>query len=96
MAQLNINYEETKTTGKSVVNEATDFKKLLSEIRSLNSTLKTYWQGNDASKYTERVDDQAATMDLLGQKIEDIGNFLQQVGKAYEDAMSANRDALNK
>ena len=96
MAQLNINYVETKNTGVAVVNQATDFKRLLGEIKTLNSNLKTYWQGDDATTYTSRVDDQAITMDSLGQKIEDIGNFLQQVGKAYEDAMGANRDALNK
>lgn len=90
MTSLNINFKNTKDTGTAIQNYAGDFKKLLSEIQSLNDNLKNSWTGADATKYTSEITEQAQTMNKLQQTLDECGSYLIQVGKAYEDAMNQN------
>ena len=91
---LNINYQETRNTGTSVLNQAGEFKTLLENIKAINNELKDYWQGADATKYSGAVDEQAQYMQKLADTVEEIGGFLIKVGDAYEQAMQQNSDAI--
>lgn len=91
---LNINYQETRSTGSSVLNQGGEFRNLLGKIQNTNNELKTYWQGADASKYSGAVEEQATHMQKLADTIEEIGTFLIKVGDAYEQAMQQNSDAI--
>lgn len=91
---LKINYEETIQVGNRVDEQAQKFKELLSKIETVNSELKTAWEGSDASKYTDAVSEQAVTMKKLGETMTELGGFLVKVGNAYKEAMEANRDAI--
>lgn len=91
MSSLNINYEATRTAGKSVQNQAGEFKSLLNNIQSINDNLKTCWKGADADSYTGKIAEQAQVMNKLQATIQEIGEYLVQVGNAYEQAMNENK-----
>lgn len=91
---LNINYDAARQTGQSVITQADEFKSLLDQIKNTNNELKTYWQGDDATKYSGAVDEQAEQMQKLETTIREIGEFLIKAANAYQEAMERNRDAI--
>ena len=93
-ADLKINYQLTRTTGTNVANKAASFGECLTKINKTNSDLKTYWEGQDASKYSKAVEEQAKVMKDLKDTIDEIGKFLVDVGNAYEKAMQANAHGI--
>ena len=92
---LRVNFKETKLVGNNVATKAEDFQELLNRIKTINEELKTYWQGSDASKYTEAVEVQSQEMQKLAEVIKEIGEFLVQTGNAYEDAMQTNMSGIH-
>ncbi len=87
---LNIDYEATRTAGRTVQSNAGDFKSLLGDIQNLNDSLKNCWKGGDATSYTGKIAEQAQVMNKLQSTIQEIGEFLVSVGDAYERAMQDN------
>ncbi len=94
MADLKINYEETKTVGNQVAQKGQEFQELLNNIKKYNSELQSYWEGSDASKYSNAVATQAQTMQKLAESINEIGTFLVKVGNAYEEASQQNANSI--
>lgn len=90
MNDLVIDYEKTMTLGTQVIDKGTEFSTLLTKIKNINTELATYWQGQDASKYSDKVATQAEYMQQLANTIDEIGAFLQQVSTAYKKAMDSN------
>ncbi len=90
MTSLNVDYEKTRATGRNIQNYAGDFKTLLGEIQNLNDNLKNCWTGNDATKYTGTISEQAQVMNKLQVTIQEMGEYLVTVGNEYEKAMQDN------
>ena len=80
MTSLNVDYEKTRTTGRNIQNYAGDFKTLLGEIQNLNDNLKNCWTGDDATKYTGTISEQAQVMNKLQVTIQEMGEYLVTVG----------------
>ena len=91
---LRINYGETITTGNQVTEKGNEFQELLNRIKEVNTELQTYWEGSDASKYSNSVATQAEYMQQLANTINEIGTFLVKVGQAYQEAMENNANAI--
>lgn len=87
---LRVNYQETITTGNLVREKGGDFQSLLEKIRTINTELKGYWEGQDAAKYTEAIENHAVTMKKLGETITEVGIFLGKVGKTYQETAEDN------
>lgn len=94
MNSLQINYSETISVGNQVTGKGGEFEQLLSQIKTVNTELQSYWEGSDASKYTQAVGEQAQTMQQLADTINEIGGFLVKVGQAYQEACEANASAI--
>lgn len=92
---LRINYAETISVGNQVVQKGGEFQELLNRVRSINQELQTYWEGSDASKYSNSVAQQAEYMQKLSETIDEIGNFLIKVGHAYQEASENNMNRIN-
>lgn len=92
---LNINYEETRNVGNQVTQKGGEFQELLNNIKGVNTELQAYWEGSDASKYSNAVAVQAEEMQKLVDAVNEIGAFLVKVGNAYEEAMNANMSGIN-
>lgn len=90
MTSLNVDYEKTRATGRNIQNYAGDFKTLLREIQNLNDNLKNCWTGDDATKYTGTISEQAQVMNKLQVTIQEMGEYLVTVGNEYEKAMQDN------
>lgn len=90
MTSLNIDFGATKQTGLNVQSKAGEFDSLLKEIQSLNDSLKNCWKGADADSYTGKIAEQAQVMKKLQQTIQEVGEYLVNVSKAYEQAMNDN------
>lgn len=95
MADLTINYSETISVGNGVTEKGGEFQELLNKIKSINADLKSYWEGSDASKYSNAVEQQAEYMQQLSDTIDEIGAFLVKVGNAYREACENNANAIN-
>ncbi len=91
---LKINYSETISVGNQVTEKGNEFQDLLNKIKNVNSELQTYWEGNDASKYSNSVAEQAEQMQKLAETINEIGAFLVKVGNAYQEACENNANAI--
>lgn len=91
---LKINYQETINVGNQVTTKTEEFESLLSKIKNVNSNLKSAWQGTDATKYTNAVEEQTVYMEKLGESMNEIGAFLIKVGQAYQEACQANANAI--
>lgn len=87
---LRINYDETIAVGQNVVTKGGEFQDLLNKIKSVNNELRTYWEGQDASKYTEKVGQDAESMQKLCNTINEMGEFLIKVGEAYRNVSENN------
>lgn len=87
---LRIDYEKARSVGNAITSYADDFKTLLQGINSINDNLKQHWQGDDATKYTSEMAEQAQVMEKLHKSIEDSGKYLVSVGNAYEQAKNDN------
>lgn len=94
MNDLRVNYSETITLGNNVTTKGGEFSDLLGKIKTANSELQSYWEGQDASKYTTAVAQQAETMQRLSETINEIGTFLVKVGNAYREAMETNASGI--
>ena len=94
MNDLKVNYSETVSVGNKVTTKGEEFAELLNKIKTANSELKSYWEGSDASKYTNAVAEQAETMQQLSETIDEIGAFLGKVGNAYREAMETNASGI--
>ena len=92
---LKINYGETITVGNQIVNKGNEFQDLLNRIKNINAELQTYWEGQDASKYTTAVNEQAEQMQKLATTINEIGEFLGRVGRAYQEAAESNAGSIH-
>lgn len=92
---LKINFDETISLGNQVTAEGEKFDELLNKINNTNNSLKQYWEGQDASKYSAAVEQQAATMKQLCETINEMGAFLVKVGNAYKEAAEANASLIN-
>ena len=93
MADLRIDYAQTRTLGNNIIAKNEEFNSLLTKIKSANESLKTYWEGSDSIKYATDVEEQAKVMDQLSATIGEIGNFLIRVGDAYEKVSQENQQA---
>lgn len=91
---LNVNYDETISIGNQVTEKGGSFESLLGVIDAANTGLQTYWEGSDASKYSNAIAEQAAKMKQLASTINEIGAFLVKVGNAYQEANNANQNAI--
>ncbi len=94
MNDLRVNYSETISVGNNVTTKGGEFADLLAKIRNANSELQSHWEGQDASKYTGAVAEQAETMQKLAETIDEIGAFLVKVGNAYREAMETNASGI--
>lgn len=92
---LKINYQASRDTGNQVKYKGDEFQDLLNKIKNVNTELQSYWQGSDATKYSNAVSEQAQTMQKLADKISEIGEFLVKVGDAYEEAATSNASKIN-
>lgn len=91
MADLRIDYAQTRTLGNNVTTKGEEFQSLLTKVKSANDSLKSYWEGSDSVKYANEVEAQAKTMDQLATTINEIGSFLIRVGDAYEKVSQENQ-----
>lgn len=92
---LRINFEETIQTGNSVTAKGEEFTELLAKVRAINTELQTYWEGTDATKYSNAVAVQAEHMQKLANTINEMGMFLVKVGKTYKEVSEGNASAIN-
>ena len=88
MFDLNIDFDALKEVGNSINVKAEEFGQLLNNIKAANSELTQAWQGTNASKYTDKVTEQAVVMEKLQQAIAEVGQQLLTINNLYATAMN--------
>ena len=92
---LSIDYAKTRALGNAIIEKGNDFGTILGKINAENSNLRTYWKGEDASKYINAVTDQIENMKTLRASIDEIGQYLIDAANAYERVNESNLDNFN-
>ena len=92
---LNINFGELNSVGTQVGVKGGEFQDLLNKIKAANNELQSYWQGEDASKYSTAVAQQAEDVQQLVNKINEISETLIAIAKAYQEVVDDNASAIN-
>ncbi len=92
MADLTVSYTELRALGNNVQAKGEEFGSLLAKIAENNNALKTAWEGTDASKYSNTVEEQSQVMNKLKNTIVEIGAYLVKAADLYEAANEANRN----
>ncbi len=92
---LNINFEELNNVGNQVIAKGGEFQDLLNRIKAANNELQSYWQGDDASKYSNAVAQQAESIQKLVNTVNQIGETLLSVSRAYQEVVNDNSGAIN-
>ena len=59
---LKVDYARMRDLGNQVVEQAGEFQTDLNSIKNVNSQLASYWEGQDASKYSTAVSAQVSEM----------------------------------
>ncbi len=93
---LNINFEETISTGVQVVEKGDSFQACLNKVRQANTELGIYWQGEDANKYLQAIERQLSQVQKLRDAIDSMGIYLQEAGKVYREMQEANKSGINQ
>lgn len=91
MADLKINYANTRSAGNTVKQKSSEFSDLLRAIHEQNEELKSHWQGADADSYTKKISEQEQVMKNLKSAMDEMGEYLVKVANAYEEAMESNK-----
>lgn len=94
MKKLQVSFSELESLSKSINKKNEEFVRLLNEINKLNSDLKLYWEGNDASKYSTAVEIQAKSMKELSDKLAYCSGFLSAVSSSFQQLMKENSEMM--
>lgn len=94
MANLNVSTGELKNVGQTIRNDGENFTQLLKQIKQHNDNLQNAWKGEDAQKYTTKIEEQARIMNDLAEAIDNVGLFLIQISEAYEAARQEAKDSV--
>ena len=87
---INIDFQATRNLGEEIKEKAGEFQTVLNNIINSNEQLKSAWEGTDANFYTKEVEEQAKIMQELYKTINKMGEFLVEVGNAYENVSKSN------
>ena len=85
MDGLSINYEETINLGSEIINKGDEVREIIFKIQSIISELQVYWQGEDANKFLNVLEEDANEMKKLSTAINEIGLLLQKVANTYQN-----------
>ncbi|MBR2712829.1 MAG: WXG100 family type VII secretion target [Bacilli bacterium] len=92
---LKVNFDELRNTGKNILSQSEEFASLLNDIKSTNDSLKTSWQGQEASKYTTAVEMQAQNATKLNETMTEVGNYLVKAADTYQRVSEENAGKIN-
>lgn len=85
MDGLSINYEETINLGREIINKGDEVGEIIFKIQSIISELQVYWQGEDANKFLNVLEEDTNEMKKLSTAINEIGLLLQKVANTYQN-----------
>lgn len=94
MAQLQVSTGELKNVGQTIRTDGENFSALLRKIKAYNTNLQNAWKGEDADRYTMKIEEQAKVMDNLAEAIDNLGLFLVQIADAYEAAREEAKNSI--
>ena len=90
MDGLSINYEETINLGREIINKGDEVGEIIFKIQSIISELQVYWQGEDANKFLNVLEEDTNEMKKLSTAINEIGLLLQKVANTYQNITYTN------
>lgn len=84
MNGLNINYDEVIALGSQIFNKGDEFNEIVQKIDSVLNELSLCWQGEDATKVLNELEDECKEMKQYALCINEIGLLLQKVANRYQ------------
>ena len=94
MKKLQVDFSNLESVSKKIHDKNSEFISLLGEIEKLNTDLKQYWEGNDALKYTNAIEEQAISMKEMSDVIKETSLFLKKVSEAFKELMEDNANMI--
>ena len=90
MNDLNINYEQTLNLGKEVMNKGDELGEIIFKIQSIIAELQASWQGEDANKFLNNLEEETNEMKNLSLTVNEIGLLIQKIANTYQTIATNN------
>ena len=90
MKKIITDFSELKSVSKNVSNKNNKLVELYNKISKTNNELKSYWEGQDAQKYSVAVSKQLKDMKDLTDTIAYISEFLDFSSNYINEVMANN------
>lgn len=90
MNNLNINYEETINLGINVTNKGEEIDEIVLKIKNVIEELSISWQGEDASRFLNNLNEQLDDMQKLSIVINELGQLIQKTASDYKQVSLNN------
>lgn len=84
MNDLIINYEQTFGLGKQIINKGDELNEIILKIQSVLAELQVSWQGEEANKILNNLEEETIEMKNLSFSINEIGMLIQTVAASYQ------------
>lgn len=85
MANISADPKKISNYGTQIINKAAEYKKEIDTIYSTVNTLKTNWTGSASQRFVDKIQSFEKDYKKFGDLINEFGNLLVEVGKAYND-----------
>lgn len=90
MNDLSINYEETINLGKEVMNKGDELGEIIFKIQNIIAELQMSWQGEDANRFLNNLEEETNEMKNLSITVNEIGLLIQRVANTYQNIATNN------
>lgn len=85
MANISADPKLISNYGTQIINKAAEYRKEINTIYSTVNTLKTNWTGTASQRFVGEIESFEEDYKKFGDLINEFGNLLVEVGKAYDD-----------
>lgn len=96
MDNIYIDYEQGMVLGTKIQKKSKELKTLLSKLNEIEDKLKNATNDFKDEEYLRVLLTQTKIMYKLSDVVDETGNFLINVSKAYQDVAEANNESDNQ
>ncbi len=89
MAEIRINYELTVMKGRQIKELSKELNTVIYKLEELQSESASYWQGEAANAYRQRVEELALYIRKLFQEMSELGNAIIKIANTIKAADEA-------
>lgn len=91
---LDINFDETKTTGEEIIQNVKELKNCMEEVKVIDEKIKQIYEAKEMTAYVAEIENQMETIGSILGTIEDTGKLVVRASEAYKEASDQNASRI--